>query len=157
MKSATLYRIIFFSLCISFIWACQSGVVYRQKQSIPPDGWHYKDGIHFDVDIQDTLSLHALYLDVRNTTDYAYSNLFLFMEIEFPDKRVIRDTLECLLANRRGQWTGRGFGNTRTNRFLFRDDVWFPTGGTYQFRIYQGMRHEQLEGVSYVGIRIRKK
>lgn len=157
MKSAKLQRIIFCCLCIPLFWACQPGVVYQKHQNISSEGWHYRDGILFDVSIEDTLSLHELYLDIRNTTDYAYSNLFLFMEIEFPDNRVLRDTIECILADRRGQWTGKGFGSVRSNRFLFRDDVWFPADGSYQFRVYHGMRHEQLEGLSNVGIRIEKK
>lgn len=137
--------------------ACQPGVVYQEQKGVPTGGWHYDDGILFEVHIEDTLALHELYLDVRNTTDYDYSNLFLFLDIVFPDGRQLRDTVECVLADRKGQWTGKGFGHVRSNRFLFRDDVWFPVPGTYRFRIHHGMRHDELRGLSDVGIRIEKK
>ncbi len=148
----------FYLLCLTLTFqACQRGVVYQDHHNLPSEGWEHQDGILFETNIDDTLSLHELYLDVRNTTDYAYSNLFLFLEIAFPDGRMLRDTIECVLADKRGQWTGRGFGHVRANRFLFRDDVWFPQEGVYRFRLYHGMRHELLEGISDIGIRIEKK
>lgn len=143
--------------CMLFLWACQGDVVFQDQQAIPGLSWHYENGLAFEAPIHDTLSLHKMYLDIRNSTDYRYSNLFVFMDIEFPDGRVLRDTLECVLADRRGQWTGRGFGQMRFNRFLFRDDVWFPLKGTYTFRLYHGMRDDELQGISDAGIRIEKK
>ncbi len=146
---------------IIFLWlimaACQPNVTYHETRSLSSDGWDYRDGILFEAEISDTLALHELYLDVRNTIDYPYSNLFLFMEIEFPDNRTLHDTIECVLADRRGEWTGKGIGQIRSNRFLFRDEVWFPVDGTYTFRIQHGMREEELEGLSDIGIRIEKK
>ncbi len=140
-----------------FCQGCRSDVVFQEQQTLPSEGWHYRDCIHLEAEIYDSLSLHRLYLDVRNTTDYAYSNLFIFLDIDFPDDMLLRDTIACILADRRGRWTGSGIGNIRSNRFLFRDDVWFPYGGTYRFSICHGMRYEVLEGISEVGIRIEKK
>ncbi len=140
-----------------FFGACQDAVVFQDQKAIDGLSWHYENKLVFEVPIRDTLSLHKMYLDIRNSTDYKYSNLFLFLDIEFPDGQVLRDTLECVLADRRGQWTGRGFGQFRFNRFLFRDDVWFPSEGLYTFRLYQGMRDDELYGISDAGIRIEKK
>ncbi len=142
---------------LSVFVGCQQTVVYHEILNIPSGEWHYKDGLGFDVHIEDTLSLHELYLDIRNQTNYPYSNIFLFLEIQFPDGRSLRDTIECILADQRGDWTGKGVGKLRSNRFLFRDDVWFPVPGTYSFQLYHGMRDEQLHGISDAGIRIRKK
>lgn len=139
------------------MWACQNSVVYQEQKAIPAKGWHHQEHLLFETTIHDTLSLHKLYLDIRNTTDYAYSNLFLFLDIAFPDGRILRDTIECTLADRRGQWTGSGFGRIRFNRFLFRDDVWFPAEGTYIFRIHHGMREDTLQGIADTGIRIERK
>ncbi len=144
---------------IAFIMiaSCTNHVVYHHSKQVNAETWHMEDTLRFDVQIDDTLSLHELYLDVRNTTDYSYSNLFLFMDIEFPGGRVLRDTLECILAERDGSWTGKGFGHIKSNRFLFRDDVWFPDTGVYTFKVYQGMRYEKLPGISDIGIRIERK
>lgn len=151
------HQIILLLACAVLLTTCLSTPVYQNQKAISTDGWHFTDSVMFNVEIRDTLSLHRMYLDIRNTTDYSYSNLFIFMDIEFPDGRILRDTLECILADRRGQWTGKGFGALRFNRFLFRDDVWFPVKGTYSFRITHGMRDEWLAGISDAGIRIEKK
>ncbi len=142
---------------LAILWACQHSVIFQEQKAIPSEDWYYNDYFEFKATINDTISLHKLYLDVRNTTDYAYSNLFLFLDIEFPDGRMLRDTIECTLADRRGQWTGSGFGRLRINRFLFRDDVWFPQPGVYSFKIYQGMREDTLHGIADIGVRIETK
>lgn len=146
-----------FILCLVMLPACESSVVFQQQKAISADGWHYQNIIVFETMIEDTVSLHSLYLDIRNTVDYRYSNLFIFLDIEFPEGRILRDTIECMLADRQGNWTGKGFGRIRTNRFMFRDDVWFPEKGVYTFRVEQGMREDQLQGIADVGIRIEKK
>ncbi len=144
-------------MCLLLLFSCQTSVVFQQQKSIPSEGWHYLDSIIFEASIDDTVSLHAMRLDIRNTVDYRYSNLFIFLDIEFPDGKLLRDTIECILADRQGNWTGKGFGKMRTNRFLFRDDVWFPQQGIYTIRVFQGMREDRLKGISDVGIRIEKK
>ncbi len=151
------YPMLLIAAVTAWLSACQPAVMYQNQQAVSSDGWHYTDSVLFEVNINDTVSLHEMYLDIRNTTDYAYSNLFVFLDIIFPDGRILRDTLECILADKHGQWTGRGFGAIRTNRFLFRDDVWFPAAGTYAFIMTHGMRDESLTGIADVGLRIEKK
>ena len=137
--------------------SCSPGTVFQQSEALPADGWNMDHAVRFDVEITDTLNLHELYLEVRNTTSYAYSNLYLFLDIAFPGEQLLRDTIECRLAERSGRWTGRGFGRIKSNEFLFRDNVWFPDSGTYAFTIRQGMREETLNGITDVGIRIERK
>lgn len=137
--------------------ACARQTIYQDVQPIPAAGWQVDQLVAFEVEISDTIPLHELYMLVRNTTDYPYSNLYLFLDIVFPDNRVLRDTLECMLAARDGSWTGKGFGKIRSNQFLFRDNVWFPQTGTYQFLVQHGMREDVLKGVSDIGIRLDKK
>lgn len=157
MKKTVQNNIFLIAGCMLIFWACRNNVVFEVQKAIPGQSWHFEDSLVFEAMINDTLSLHKMYLDIRNSTDYEYSNLFLFLDIEFPDGEVLRDTIECVLADRRGQWTGRGFGQFRFNRFLFRDDVWFPAKGVYTFTLHHGMRNDELFGISDAGIRIEKK
>lgn len=137
--------------------SCDRSVVFEDHETIPASGWPSTEKVAFEASINDTTSLHNMYIDVRNTTDYGYSNLYLFLDIEFPDGTLLRDTLECTLAENSGEWTGKGFGKIRSNRFLFRTDVWFPVAGDYYFSIEQAMRTDVLEGISDIGLRIDKK
>ncbi len=157
MKKTGLFKLLSLFAFALLLQACDQDVVFQQQQRLPAEGWHFEDCAQFEAEIRDSLSLHTMYLDVRNTTDYAYSNLYIFLDIEFPDQRVFRDTIAAILADRRGQWTGSGFGHLRAQRFLFRDDVWFPSAGTYRFKICHGMRYDTLNGISDVGIRIERK
>lgn len=148
----------FLILAVAFLLAsCDRSVVFEGHQALQASGWASDEKLHFEVSIDDTTSLHNMYVDVRNTTDYGFSNLYLFLNIEFPDGTLLRDTLECTLAEKDGRWTGKGFGKIRSNRFLFRTDVWFPVTGEYFFSIEQAMRTDLLEGISDVGLRIERK
>lgn len=149
-----LLSVVFFLLMLS---ACGNQTVFQDTEAIPAAAWQADHVVHFEAEINDTVPLYELYLLLRNTTDYPYSNLFLFVDIEFPDRRTLRDTLECILAERDGQWTGKGFGKIRSNRFLFRDNVWFPQAGTYHFRVQHGMREDVLHGITDVGLQIDRK
>ncbi|MFO7978284.1 MAG: gliding motility lipoprotein GldH [Bacteroidales bacterium] len=145
-------------MVVALSWAgCQGPVVYEEHQALPPEGWPQNQKLVFQTEITDTASLHELYLDIRNTTGYEYRNLFLYLDITFPEGTILRDTIEATLAEPSGKWIGKGFGAIKTNRFLFRDQVWFPQQGTYTFILQHGMREQTLEGVSDIGIRIERK
>ncbi|MEE4177740.1 MAG: gliding motility lipoprotein GldH [Bacteroides sp.] len=150
--------LIFLLLAIAgLLTSCDRSVVFEGHKALPASGWPYTEKVHFEALIEDTTSLHNMYVDVRNTTDYGYSNLYLFLDIEFPDGTLLRDTLECTLAEKSGEWTGKGFGKIRSNRFLFRTDVWFPGAGKYFFGVEQAMRTDKLEGIADIGLRIERK
>lgn len=140
-----------------FFAACDRSVVFEAHQAIPAEGWHFEEELVFETNIADTASLHNMYVDVRNTTDYGFSNFYIFLNIIFPDGKTLRDTIEFTLADHTGKWTGKGHGKIRSNRFLFRTDVWFPVKGLYRFEMEQAMRTPLLEGISDMGLRIERK
>jgi len=137
--------------------SCDRHVVFEQNLNLPGAVWHYQDTLVLEAQISDTVSLHNMYVNIRNTPDYPFSNFFMFLDIRLPDGTAMRDTLEMILAEPTGRWTGSGIGRIRANRFLFRTDVWFPQTGVYTFTMEQAMRLEELRGVSDVGLRISKK
>ncbi len=147
---------IFFIVAAIIFMNCDRSFVYEKNKKIPEMKWHYEDTVAFEVEINDTVNLHNIHINVRNSVDYKYMNLFMYLNTEFPDGRVVRDTLECILANMRGEWTGDGFGKIKSNQFLMREKIWFPHKGKYIFRFEQAMREEVLEGISDVGIRIER-
>lgn len=144
-------------IALLFFASCDYGVAFEEYQSLPANGWPQEKALSFQTEMTDTLALHEMYLNVRNTTDYGYRNLYIFLDIEFPGGTILRDTIECILADREGKWTGSGFGAIKSNRFLFRNEVWFPEQGTYTFTMHQAMREESLQGISDIGIRIERK
>jgi gliding motility-associated lipoprotein GldH len=140
-----------------FIIGCNDQIVYEENHNTDEKGWSVNDVLVFEFEVKDTTQLYDIFLNVRNTTDYGYSNLYVFFQTDFPDGRTFRDTVEMHIADRQGKWTGKGFGKLKANSFHFRKDVWFPLEGMYELTIQHAMREEMLIGISDMGVRIEKK
>jgi len=104
----------------------------------------------------DTASLCNIWLTVRTGTSYPYRNIWLFVNTLSPTGKSITDTLQYMLADEKGKWFGKGFGDIHELDLPFRTGVYFREKGTYTFRIRHGMRDENLNGVYDLGLRISK-
>lgn len=135
---------------------CGGNAIYDSNIDIPKKGWSADSIATFTVDILDTLSIHNVYINIRNTTDYPNSNLYLFVQTNSPSGAMLRDTVEYYLADSRGQWIGKGFGALRDNQIPYKQFVRFPEVGIYTFSFQQGMRTHNLTGIASVGVRIDK-
>jgi gliding motility-associated lipoprotein GldH len=131
--------------------------VYEQNIDIPEYIWDKDNPVYFDVEIKDTVSLHNVYINIRNASGYAYSNLYLFLDTKYPNNSMSRDTIECILADPSGKWLGDGSGDIWDNQILFKKNVRFKQIGTYKFRYEQAMRMPKLPMIMDVGLRIEKQ
>ncbi len=134
--------------------SCGSQTLYDQQVELPKQGWFMNEAVKFDVDIVDTLVPYDFNLTLRHSTDYRYSNLYVFMTTRFPNGKISRDTIECLLADAAGRWTGGGWGKIRDEEVNLRTQLHFPQSGQYQFFIQQAMRTDTLKEISHVGLRL---
>ncbi len=144
-----------FSLLL-FLFACNSRGYYDETIHIPEQGWFKDDAAVFAVDIQDSLASYDLYLNVRNTNDYKWMQIYFFIQTQFPDHHYSRDTIEVALADHRGKWLGNGIGNIKDNNVLLRKQMRFPQKGSYRFEVFHGMRTDTLKGIHDIGIRIEE-
>lgn len=150
-------NVIFFLIIILSFAACDTNKVFDSNFTLPEKGWNDKSAVVFkDVLITDTISLHNFYINVRNSDDYRYSNLYLFLITKFPNGKRSRDTIEIKLAELNGKWLGKGFGHLKDNQVLVRKALRFPMSGKYEFTIEQAMREEVLKGIRNIGIRIER-
>lgn len=136
--------------------ACQFNSVYNNVVPIDEDGWDKEKAPHFEVNISDTISLYDFSIIVHNTTDYRYSNLFVFLTTQFPNGNLSRDTIECVLADASGKWYGKGWGNVKETDILLKPNLRFPLSGQYNFYVQQAMRKDTLQGIQRIGIRLDK-
>jgi gliding motility-associated lipoprotein GldH len=146
--------ILIFSLFL--IASCDRDGVFEENIDSKNNTWDISDIAKFGVSISDTINSHNILVNIRNTTDYPNSNLYLFITTYAPTGGSQRDTLECLIADDYGKWLGKGFGFIRDNRFPYKINVRFPIKGTYRFEIQQAMRTDQLEGIASVGLRVER-
>jgi gliding motility-associated lipoprotein GldH len=144
--------LIFFLLLVS----CNSKVVYTNSQAMPQETWKLMDVSTFKVLITDTLTSNDVIFTIRNGSSYPFRNIFLFVSTTSPGGKKITDTLQYNLADEKGKWYGRGFGDIHELNLPYKTNVYFPLKGTYEFKIQHGMRIEKLKGVYDFGLRIEK-
>jgi gliding motility-associated lipoprotein GldH len=147
---------IFVLLSCVTLFSCDPSRVFEKNIAIQHRTWEQKNPLAFDVPVQDTVSAHDLYINVRNAGNYQYSNLFLFVKMVFPDGRIAIDTVECTLADPSGKWLGDGLGDIYDNQKLFKRGIRFPRKGLYRFEIEQAMRIDPLQGITDIGLRLEK-
>jgi len=136
--------------------SCDRQKVFEQYHPIPEHRWNNTEVVNFNVTITDTISAHNVQIAVRNTGQYEYSNLYLFVTAVSPDGSSVRDTTEIMLADEHGKWLGKGSAAVYTLYYPYRQNIRFPIRGIYRFTIEQAMWIRDLEHISDVGLRIEK-
>jgi gliding motility-associated lipoprotein GldH len=134
--------------------SCNKDVLYTDSINIPSEVWSLDFIPEFKTDISDTVSVCNIFLSIRTGTSYPFRNIWLFVNTVSPSGKSITDTLQYMLADERGKWFGKGFGDIREMDLPFRTGVCFRERGTYTFRVRHGMRNENLNGVYDLGLRI---
>jgi len=137
-------------VCLS----CTKPVYYEKFQTID-NHWDKNKEYFFTYQIVDSLASYNISLEIRNNTFYPYQNLWLFCAEEQPVGSVLRDTIECILADDFGKWYGSGISIYHL-RVPIRTRHIFPHQGQYTFTIRQGMRDDRLKGIEQIGLRIEK-
>jgi gliding motility-associated lipoprotein GldH len=129
-------------------------MVWQQNALIEDCRWNKDSMLKFGIPVEDTVTWYSLSVDLRNRTDYSFQNIYIFLNITAPNGNTTTDTLNFALAYDNGKWTGSGglFSKFKENTFLYRKYIQFPELGTYSVNIRHGMRKDDLEGISSVGL-----
>lgn len=144
---------------ISALWlaaSCTNSAMYDCSFDMPGEQWNRDSVLAFKVEVTDTVTPYNILFCNRITGQYPYSNMFLFITIVAPDRSRQTDTLECILADKKGKWLGRGFGSVWSNTINYKHNIIFPQSGAYTFYIEQAMRVENLPHVLDAGLKIEK-
>lgn len=145
---------------VSLVVSCDSHQIFDQYKTVP-NQWHKDSLVSFMVTPPDSTHLYNLFINIRNTNDYKFSNLFLITEINFPHGKTIKDTLEYQMAKPNGELMGEGFTDIKENKLWYKEGVIFDEVGEYKITIQHAMRNngevngvDNLEGITDVGFRI---
>ncbi len=148
--------IIFIAVWVCILSCNRDKVYFSESKEIPSHSWENTNAVVLEFDVTDTVALYDFLIDIRHGTQYPFSNLFLFTEMTFPNGKMATDTIECQLADERGEWLGSGGGSIFEASFIFKERKKFPITGKYKFEIRHGMRETSLEGICDAGLRIQK-
>lgn len=140
--------------------SCNQNTVFSETQAM--DGyWVADEVVSFNLPRLDSLQQYNLFLNIRNTNNYKFNNLFLIVSMNFPHGKTITDTLEYRMAHPDGTWLGEGIGNIKENKLWYKENVTFTEDGTYTVAIAHAMRNNgnvegvtKLEGIIDVGFSI---
>ena len=147
--------IFIFSIIISCIFSsCGPKLFFSEAKEIDSKGWAKDSLLRFNVEVTDTVSEYSFLISVRNTDEYPAQNLWLFMDIIDPSGKIEKDTVECYLANNKGEWIGSGFGSLNEVNVLCSSKMTFPLKGKNEFVLQQGMRYDVLPVINDVGIEL---
>lgn len=145
-------RLFYFLGIAILLSSCGPKRFYEEIAPVDAKGWNMDSVLTFQIDIADSTQYYDFYLFVRNNTDYAMQNFYVFFTTEFPNGYVAQDTLGFVLCDKYGNWTGKGHGFLKENQFLFRRKVRFAHCGSYKFTVCQAMREENLVGITDFGM-----
>jgi gliding motility-associated lipoprotein GldH len=151
-KNKYIYCLLFVTFCL--FSSCDTPPVFEQNVNLPDNKWP-KDGLaHIIVPVTDSTRFYSIILNIRNSDDYPYRNIHLFVSATAPNGATACDTVQYELADNQGSWLGREGNYWNDHRLLYRSSVMFANTGEYQFSIQHGMRADTLVGIGAVGLRI---
>ena len=149
-------------LALVLFISCDSNIVISKNKSLS-GSWNKNEVLHFSIAQLDTLKAYNVFINLRNTNDYKYNNIFLIVSMQFPHGKTVTDTLEYKMANPDGSWMGKGIGNVKENKLWYKEGVSFLEKGTYGLSIKHAVRNNanvegvtNLEGITDVGFSIEE-
>ncbi|MCL2098580.1 MAG: gliding motility lipoprotein GldH [Bacteroidales bacterium] len=146
------------ALCAFLLLSCRNPAAFEEIVTIPNSAWSKEALVQISIPAPpDSITdYYRLIINLRNTEDYAYRNIFFFITATAPDGACLRDTIEYELAGERGKWLGKTGRYWIDHRLLYRSRVRFPQQGDYSFSIQHGMRADTLQGIGAIGLRLEK-
>ncbi len=139
---------------------CNNSSIYLHEIKFENSLWAKDNPVKFRCNVTDTTKLYDVVLELTNNDDYPLANLYMFTNIILPNNTYYRDTIEFILSDQKGEWTGKGTFSY-TNTFIFQKGIKFPNTGTYIFVFEQAMRCRNTEcslnGLESIAINIQKK
>ncbi len=152
------FYLLAFAFLLLSLTSCDPGLIYSDSYPVAGKKWERSKPFTFTTDsIGDVEAIYSAMINVRVNENYAFRNIYFFVDIEMPDKQKIRDTVNGILQDAEGNWVeeAEGFGTIKEISFPYRTKFKFPHKGVYKFTVYQAMRKEPLEDIEDVGLNIK--
>ncbi len=143
--------------------SCNSNLVFSEFRPMKNGKWEMNNPVNFEFSSLDSVQTHNMFVNIRNDNTFPFSNLFLITELEYPNGKTFKDTLEYKMAEPTGEWLGKGLGSIKENKLWLQEKIVFPDSGVYKLSITHAMRKNGdvdgvhiLDGITDVGLEIEK-
>jgi gliding motility-associated lipoprotein GldH len=157
LKKGYLKKIITILFVVPIFVSCVKIDLFEKEAYIQSQQWFYNDTPSFTFQITDTTSLYNLYIVLRHTDAYNYSNIWLRLGSKAPGDTVHFQNINLPLATDASGWQGTGTDDIfEVRKNITPGPVPFKKPGEYTFSISQIMRENPLKHILNVGLRIEK-
>jgi gliding motility-associated lipoprotein GldH len=147
-----------FILFLSAFWilsACGDAPLYEKVYTFNGHQWDQKVKPSFEVTISDTTVSYDFIITLRTTTDYAFSNLWIYLNSKAPKGESAREPFEFKIADANGFWLGKNSGSVLENQIIFRNRR-MPQKGMYTFVIEQGITQSNIDEVLDISMLVQR-
>ncbi len=145
----------FLMVSVLFFLGCQSDEIPVGANSFSENKWDQKVKPSFELELSDTVSVFDFFITLRNTTDYKYSNLFIYVEEIPPFGPSYRTRHEIPIANPDGSWIGDKTGTIIENKYLVKRGK-VPFIGKYKYIIEQAITDQEVTEVLDISFQVKK-
>ena len=142
-----------FLLFILVLVSCGKQPLYEKVHTFDGRIWPQDLTAFHSVEVADTTRLYNVTITLRTTTDYKFSNLWIFLSTALPGGKTERMPYEFRIANEDGSWIGNKTGTIVETEITFGSRS-FPAKGTYNFTIEQGITQSTIDEVLDIGLRV---
>jgi len=151
----TTVKIVSLILFLVVLVSCSSTPTYEKSYGFNGNEWPQNVKPSFTVEIKDTTKEYNFVLTLRTTTEYKYSNLWIYMSTSTPDGQKAREPFEIKITNPDGTWAGKKTGTIVENSIYFRKRK-LPKPGKYVFQLEQGITNSFVDEVLDVGLLVEE-
>lgn len=141
------------------VTGCNERSVFKDYVDFENRYWLVNEKPEFRFSIEDTTTTYTLYCNVRNSTRYPYSRIFLNFSLQDTTGKAIETRLlnEFLFEAKTGKPLGKsGLGDLFDHRIPVLKNHKFSRSGAYEVKLEQFMRADTLEGIVSVGLDVEK-
>ncbi len=138
-------------LSLAFLISCESAPTFEKSYVFENKEWKQDIKPSFTVDIKDASKDYDFVLTLRTTTEYKYSNLWVYMNTKTPNGEKAREPFEIKITNPDGSWIGKKTGTIVENSLNFKRRK-LPLKGKYTFILEQGITDSKINQVLDIGL-----
>lgn len=149
-KMRSIFALLFIA---GMFFSCTEQPYYDKVYSFKNKVWSQRVKPSFTVDIKDINKSYNFIITLRTTTDYKFSNLWVFLNTTTPDGIKAREPFQIIITNPDGSWVGSKTGTIVENYLPFKKRK-LPLKGKYTFTLEQGITDSEIGEVLDIGFSV---
>lgn len=149
-KMRSIFALLFIA---GMFFSCTEQPYYDKVYSFKNKVWSQRVKPSFTVDIKDINKSYNFIITLRTTTDYKFSNLWVFLNTTTPDGIKAREPFQIIITNPDGSWVGSKTGTIVENYLPFKKRK-LPLKGKYTFTLEQGITDSEIGEVLDMGFSV---